>query len=226
MNAHAERLASRLRSGGGGEVFFGRERARLHARSAQEPPPEQDPSKACRAGDDERRAPPVAQRQIRNRQRGEDRADIRAAVEDAGGQGALRLRKPIRHRADGGWKVRRLAQSEGEARDSEAHRTACQRVRHGRRAPQGDGHRVAQARARPVDEAAGERHHQRIGQLESEDDPAVVRLAPVELGCERRLEQPEHLAIDVVDGGGEEKQCAYAPAEPRCGLAREEVGHL
>ena len=30
-----------------------------------------------------------------------------------------------------------------------------------------DGHRIAQARAGPVDQAAGEGHHQRVGQLEA-----------------------------------------------------------
>src|ERR1022692_2895788 len=66
------------------------------------------------------------------------------------------------------------------------------------------------------------------------NDPILPRIRSEIRGCEtppaeflfeHGLEQPEHLAIDVVDGGGEEQQPAYAPAQPRCGLACEEVCH-
>jgi len=166
------------------------------------------------------------QRQVRHGQRSEDGADIRAAIEDAGSQRAFALREPIRDGADGGREVRGLAQAEGEARDAEAHRTARQRVPHGGHAPQGHGYGIAQARAGPVDQAAGERHRQRIGQLKSEDDPAIVGFAPAELFCERGLQQAQHLPIDVVDGGGEEQQAADVPAQPGCGLGCEEAGHF
>jgi len=162
------------------------------------------------------------QRKVGDRQRRQDRADIRAAVEDAGGEGALALREPIRHGADGSGEVRGLTQAEGKARDAKAQGGAGQRVRHGGGAPQRDGHRIAQARARPIDQAAGEGHGQRIGQLERENDPAVVPVAPAEFYFERRLEQREHLAIHVVDGGGEKQQSADVPAEPERGLAGEE----
>ena len=70
------------------------------------------------------------------------------------------------------------------------------------------------ARADAIDEAAREQQADRIGELETEDDVGVVDLAPAEFLLQRRLEQADHLAIDVVDRRREEQQQADHPAIP------------
>src|SRR5207245_6028024 len=53
----------------------------------------------------------------------------------------------------------------------------------------------------------------RVSELKRKDDVAVVDLVPPELPLQRRLENADHLAIDVVDRRGEEQQAADGPAE-------------
>ena len=60
---------------------------------------------------------------------------------------------------------------------------------------------------------AGEQKADRVRHLEREDDVAVVDLGPAELRLQRRLQDADHLAIDVVDRRGEEEQAADRPAE-------------
>src|SRR4029077_10707232 len=45
-----------------------------------------------------------------------------------------------------------------------------------------------------------------------EHDVAVIDLAPAQFALQRRLEDPDHLAIDVIDRGGQEQQPADRPA--------------
>ena len=70
----------------------------------------------------------------------------------------------------------------------------------------------------------------RVGELEREHDVAVVDLRPAELRLQRRLQDADDLAIDVVDGRGEEQQRADDPAEPadarRCRDGRHVAGAL
>src|SRR5688572_9550830 len=86
------------------------------------------------------------------------------------------------------------------------------RVRDGREAPEHDEDREAGLRAEPIDHAPGEEQADRVRELEREHDVRVVQLAPAELGLQRGLEDPEDLAIDVVDRRGEEQQSADHPA--------------
>ena len=60
---------------------------------------------------------------------------------------------------------------------------------------------------------AGEQQADRVGELEREDDVGVVDLGPAELLLQRRLEDADDLAIDVVDRRGEEQQRADDPAD-------------
>ncbi len=71
-------------------------------------------------------------------------------------------------------------------------------------APERHGDRRAETRAHPVDQPPGERHHEGVSQLESEDNPSVIRFAPAKLFFECRLQQSEDLAVDIIDGSGEE----------------------
>ena len=76
------------------------------------------------------------------------------------------------------------------------------------------------ARANPVDQLAEDEVADGIGDLEPEHDVAVVDLAPVELLRQRRLENADDLAVDVVERRGGEEQRADDPAEPADTLRR------
>ncbi len=83
---------------------------------------------------------------------------------------------------------------------------------HRRHAPQHNHDREAGAGAEPVHQPAGDQQADGIGELKGKDDVRVVDLGPAELGLEGRLEDADHLAVDVVDGRGEEQQPADVPA--------------
>ena len=65
----------------------------------------------------------------------------------------------------------------------------------------------------PIDQPAGDQKPDRVRELEREDDVAVVDFRPAELLLQRRLEDPDDLAIDVVDRRREEQQRADHPAD-------------
>ena len=73
--------------------------------------------------------------------------DIRAGIEDTGGEGALAAGKPLRDGLDGGWKVTGFAEAEQEARGGKSEQAARQRVAHRCDAPHAEGERIADARA-------------------------------------------------------------------------------
>ena len=52
----------------------------------------------------------------------------------------------------------------------------------------------------------------RVGGLEPEDDIGEIHLAPRQLGCQRGLEDAEHLPVDIVDDRGSEEQADDYPA--------------
>src|SRR6185503_11730835 len=58
---------------------------------------------------------------------------------------------------------------------------------------------------------AGEDEPDRIRCLERKDDPTVTYFSPTDFGLQSWFEDSNHLAIDVVDGGGEEQQRADGP---------------
>ena len=84
------------------------------------PRPPGEPEEAREAGGDERPLPAPVERDPGNDQRGDERPHVRARVEDAGGEGALLLREPLRHRLDGGREVARFAEAEEEPHEGEA----------------------------------------------------------------------------------------------------------
>ena len=73
-------------------------------------------------------------------------------------------------------------------------------------------------------DAAGEQEADRIRQLERKHDVAVIDLAPAELRLQCRLENPDHLAIDVVDRRGEKQQAADHPPERADAPGRSLIG--
>ena len=84
---------------------------------------------------------------------------------------------------------------------------------HRRQAPDDDHDDEAETRAEAIHQPAGDQQADRVGELEGEDDVGVVDFGPAELRLQRRLEDADHLPIDVVDRGGEEQQSADVPAE-------------
>src|SRR3546814_7292373 len=72
--------------------------------------------------------------------------------------------------------------------------------------PDDDGDGIADARTEHVDEAAEADIADRIGDLEPEDEGREVGLGPAHLALQRRLEHPDHLPVDDMDGGCEEVQ--------------------
>jgi hypothetical protein len=84
-------------------------------------------------------------------------------------------------------------------------------MRHRRKAPDDDRDREAELRPEPIHHAARNQESDGIRELEGKDDVGVVDLGPAELVLERRLQDPDDLAIDVVDGRSKEQQAADDP---------------
>ena len=122
-----------------------------------------------------------------------------------------RAREPLGDRLDRRRKISRLAEAEREARRAESSRGARERVRHRRDAPDDDRAGEAAPRADAVHDAAGDEEAERVRDREPRDDVAVLLLVPAEVALQRRREDAEHLAVDVVDRRREEQQRADRP---------------
>jgi len=72
--------------------------------------------------------------------------------------------------------------------------------------PDRDRDPIADLGAKTVDQPAHSQKAERISSLEGGDDVAIVILAPPELGAERRREQAEHGAVDIIDRRRGEQQ--------------------
>ena len=108
--------------------------------------------------------------------------------------------------------VAALAHAQEHPGGEEAVHGADERVAHRGDAPQDDGGRVADLRPEAVHEPAEQEQAHRVGELEGPVHPAEGLVRPAELRVEELLDQGEDLAVDVVDGGGEEEQRADHPA--------------
>ena len=130
-----------------------------------------------------------------------------------GGERALALREPLRHGLDRGREVRRLADAEQEPRERRSpSRCSRERGAHAGERPPRHRDRQTQLGADAIEDAAPDQHHHRVRDLERDDDAAVIELGPADLLLQVRREDAEHLAVDVVDGRGEEQQRADDPA--------------
>jgi len=76
-----------------------------------------------------------------------------------------------------------------------------------------DGDGEPEAGAEAVHHPARGEQADRVRDLKGEDDVGVVHFAPAELQLQRGFEEADHLAIDVVERGGQEEQAADDPAE-------------
>src|ERR1700692_3389529 len=94
-----------------------------------------------------------------------------------------------------------------------------------RQRPDGKGNGIAEARADPVDDRAKTQIADGVGALKPEDDVRVGRLGPTQLGLQCRLQHPDRLSIDVVDGGRREQQPANDPTVAAYPRGRVVSGH-
>src|SRR5579883_605308 len=140
--------------------------------------PGKNPEGAQRAGEEKRGLPSIADGKPRDGEGREGGSDIRAGIEDAGGEGALAFREPFRDRFDGRRKVSRFAQAEKEPGEAESGDGANQGVAHGGEAPKAGGGGVAQAGSGAVNEAASEQKADGIGSLKGIHDIGVLNFAP------------------------------------------------
>lgn len=178
------------------------------------------------------------QRDPRHHQRRDQRADVRARVEDARGQRALFAGKPFRHGLDGSGKTPCLAQPKRKPRQCKSRRCArdhhdreprrgiqiqrwqaqsgkpvSRRVGHGGEAPQDHGQGESAPRAHPIHDATGQQQADGVGQLEAENDGGInAFVAPLKFLHQRRFEDADDLAVNVIDGRGEEEKCTNDPA--------------
>jgi len=78
--------------------------------------------------------------------------------------------------------------------------------------PDADCHDIGRLGADLVDKPPGEQHGNRIDKLEHRRNVRVIGVAPAKLRGQLWRQQAEHLAVEVVDGGGEEQHRADGPA--------------
>ena len=173
------------------------------ARIAVEPQPQYQQQSAKCAGVDEGLTPVEARpdHEQPDRRRGQDHADRRCAVDPADRKSAFFLRKPFARRANDGWEMPRLADAEDDTRGHEGGDRPRETMRDMADRPDRNGDAVSDLGTETVDQPAHSQEAQRISGLEGGDDVAIVILAPLKLGAERRREQAEHGAVDIIDRG-------------------------
>ncbi|MNZ76060.1 hypothetical protein D3C78_945550 [compost metagenome] len=191
---------------------FGETDAGVFGRGSVEPLPACQPDETGQPSDDEGRFPAVGRRQPRHAGGCEDGTDTGAGGQDADCQRAFLAREPLGHGLDRRGKVTRLAQPQQGPHEQEAQgRLGC-RMAYGGQAPDHDAYGIAELGAQTVDQLAERQQTDGVAGLEDHHQVTVVGLAPVEPLLQQGLEQAEHLAVEVVDGGGEEQQGANLPA--------------
>ncbi|MCU1224573.1 MAG: hypothetical protein JWQ42_2666 [Edaphobacter sp.] len=191
----------------------------------REEKPDNEPDQTHGAGGDEGGPPAEAVGDKGDESRGDEGGGVGAGVEDAGGESTLFGGEPLRGGLDGGGEVSGLTEAEQGAGDAEADDTADESVRHRSERPDGDGDGVTELGAELVDDAAGREETDSVGDLEADDDVAVVVVedvlvdgvlgeVPAHEGevVEERLDQREDGAVHVVNGGRGEEESADEPS--------------
>src|SRR5437588_8164341 len=158
--------------------------------------PECEPQETDGAGQDKGPLPTIMQSDPRYGEWSDDRADIRAGVKDARGQRAFLFRKPFGYGFDRSRKISGFTQTQSGSRDSESESRASQGVTHGGKAPDRQGHGVADLRSEPINEASREQQTQGVRRIEGGHNIAIVDFAPPERCLETFGKNSNHLAID------------------------------
>ena len=143
------------------------------------------------------------------------RPHCRAGVENPCGQRPLALGKPFGHGFDGTRKIPCLSHPQQSARYRKGGHAARQGLPHGGKRPPRHGQRKARPRAQPVDDPPEHQHHDGVGKLEGEDDPAIVALRHAEDLLHMMGEDRDGAAINVVDDGAKEQDSANQPTQVR-----------
>ncbi len=139
-------------------------------------------------------------------------ADIGAGIKDAGCQSALLFGEPFGYGLHGCRETASFSKAQEKTRGRELKYGSRSRVSHGRDAPDENCQREALAGTHPVDQLSDKQHARPIGELENEDDIAVIHIGPAELDLQRWLEQGDHLPVHIIHGGSKKQQGTDQPA--------------
>ena len=194
-------------------VLFGAQ-FRVQCRTAKCDQPPHNPPRAEHPGREERALPAVAHGQPRHDKWRQQRTNVRARIEDAGGKGALASREPFSNRLYRSRKVHCFRQSKSDARGDKAHESRRHGVRCAGYAPHADTERVSATRADAVEESTHAEQSDGVGELERGHQMPVVLFTPVQRLLQVRRQDAQHLAIEIVERGREEEQGAHAPSIP------------
>src|SRR5258705_1115341 len=170
------------------------------------------PEKAESPGRYEGGLPPPGQRNPRHHQRSHECSDIRPRVEYARGQGPLFLGKPFGNSFYRCRKVSRFSKPQHKPSDAKAHHGVHQCVRHRRQTPENDGKGKAFPRAKPIHQTPNKEETDCISCLKDKYYPAVLDFGPADLRLKRRLEDANHLTVDVIDSSRKEQQPTDDPS--------------
>ena len=199
--------------------------------------PEDEPDESHGAGADEGGVPAEAHGNGCDENGSDEGGGVGAGVEETGGEGAFVGGEPLGDGFDGGGEVAGFAEAKQDAGDAEASDTGDEGGADRSASPNEDGDGVAGFGAELVDDAAGEEEADAVGDLERDEDAAVVDVVGGLMGgvdagdpahevqVKERLDEGEDRAVHVVDGGGEEEKTADGPADVGfiggvCGEAR------
>ena len=154
----------------------------------------------------------------RDKQRGDHRAEIRAAVEYGRGQRALAFGKPFGNSFDGRGKVAGLADRKRAAdHHMHHHQPPDKGIENTKDGPGDERKRQSELGADFVNEPAHQHRHAGVDSGEKGSQIGEVGVAPAETALFRRraeklLEEADNLPVQVIDGGGEEEQSADDPS--------------
>ena len=138
-----------------------------------EPEPEDQPKKTRGAGENEGHLPSLLVAEMDqapgNEEGGDHGAKIRAAVEDAGGQGPFPLGEPLGHGLDGGGEIAGFADAEGAAHHNVHHHQPSDKgVEHAEHGPDDERKGQAELGADSIDDPAGQNGHAGVNAVKKE----------------------------------------------------------
>src|SRR5215469_1965061 len=173
--------------------------------------PDEHPYEAKKPGHYEGPSPPVVDRYPGHGERRNNGSDISSGIEYASGKRSLLFGKPLGSGLYGRRKVAAFAKTQCESGCTEADHGACQGVAHCCNTPYHYRKSVPDLAAQFVHEAAGHQEPDRVGGLECQYNMGVLEVVPSDRTAKVLFQYAEDLAVDIVDGGRKEQQCAYYP---------------
>ncbi len=175
-------------------------------------PPEHYPHQAGQPRDYKRRLPAPVKRDKGDHGRRHDGPDIGPGVKNPCCQRAFFLGEPLRDGLDRRREIARFADAETKTGQAEAESGARQRMGCGGDGPHGEVESVSDSGSDPVYEPSGKEESYGVGECERTADIAVMLIRPSDFGSQCGRQDPQHRAIDVIDGRGKKEQRADNPA--------------